>query len=46
MNGLDLPECWLENGANSLAVFDEDGNSSAGVQIVVEADASRTTTKY
>ena len=46
VDGLYLPECWLKNGANSLVVFDEDGNSPAEVKIVVEADASRTTTQW
>ena len=46
VDGVYLPECWLKNGDNSLVVFDEEGNTPAGVKIVVEADASRTITQW
>ncbi len=42
INGLYLPESLLRPGANNLVIFDEDGNSPAGVKIFVEDAASRT----
>jgi beta-galactosidase len=42
VDGLYLPESMLRAGRNELVIFDEEGNSPAGVRIVVEAAASRT----
>ena len=42
VNGLYLPECWLERGANTLVVFDEEGRRPTQVRVSVEAPASRT----
>jgi len=42
VDGLYLPEPMLRPGRNELVVFDEEGNTPAGVKIVVEAAASRT----
>ncbi len=42
INGLYLPESLLRPGLNDLIIFDEDGNSPAGVKIFVEDAASRT----
>jgi beta-galactosidase len=39
--GIYLPECWLKQGANSLAVFDEEGRAPGGIKIIEEAPASR-----
>ncbi len=41
VDGLYLPESWLLNGANTLAVFDEEGNSPEKVAIEIEPVASR-----
>lgn len=41
VDGLYLPEPWIQRGANSLVIFDEEGNSPSNVKIVVEAAASR-----
>ena len=42
INGIYFPESVLRDGKNDLVIFDEDGNSPAGVKIIVEAAASRT----
>ena len=41
VNGLYLPECWLNDGANTLVVFDEEGAAPATVTLEVETAASR-----
>jgi beta-galactosidase len=41
VDGLYLPECWLKDGANTLIVFDEEGNSNKPVKLYVESAASR-----
>lgn len=41
IESLYLPECWLKPGQNILAVFDEEGRTPTGVQIVEEITASR-----
>jgi beta-galactosidase len=41
INGLYIPECWLIPGANSIVVYDEDGNRPDKVTIETEVDASR-----
>lgn len=41
VNGLYLPECWLNDGANTLVVFDEEGAAPAAVTLEVETAASR-----
>ena len=45
VNGLYLPECWLQRGENTLVLFDEDGKRPDGVTLTVEAAASRTVTE-
>jgi len=42
VDGVYLPESLLRPGKNDLVIFDEEGNSPAGVKIVVENAASRT----
>ena len=39
--GMYLPECWLQDGANTLTVFDEDGAAIDLVRLEVETAASR-----
>ncbi len=34
LNTVYLPECWLKQGANELAVFDEAGKSPAQIKII------------
>ncbi len=42
IDGIYLPECWLKDGANDVAVFDEEGTvPTASVHLWVEKDASR-----
>ncbi len=41
LNGIYLPECWLNTGDNSLVIFDEAGNSNSQVALTVETGASR-----
>jgi beta-galactosidase len=41
IDSLYIPECWLKNGENTLAVFDETGASPKQIALVVEAVASR-----
>ncbi|MDQ2686695.1 MAG: beta-galactosidase, partial [Armatimonadota bacterium] len=41
IESLYLPECWLNAGQNTLAVFDEDGKAPTDVKIVEETAASR-----
>lgn len=41
INGLYIPECWLVNGQNTLAIYDEDGKTPEQVKIEVETAASR-----
>ena len=41
VNGLYLPEPWLNAGSNELVIFDEEGHSPAGVTLTVEQAASR-----
>ncbi len=41
VDSIYLPESLLRPGANSLVVFDEDGNSPSQVKIIVETNASR-----
>ena len=40
-NSLYIPECWIKNGPNNLAVFDETGANPQKVQLLVEIPASR-----
>jgi beta-galactosidase len=42
VDGLWLPDCWLKPGKNTLVCFDEEGNSPASIQLVMEPAASRT----
>ncbi len=44
VNSLYIPECWLVKGANSLVIYDEDGNRPDKVKIVAERAASRDVT--
>ncbi|HTV46840.1 MAG TPA: beta-galactosidase [Phycisphaerae bacterium] len=39
--GIYLPSCWINEGANSLVVLDETGQSLDGVHLVTERVASR-----
>ncbi len=41
VNGLYLPEPWLNAKANELVIFDEDGHTPAGVSLTIEQAASR-----
>jgi len=41
VNGLYLPECWLNAAGNTLDVFDEEGASPAKIVIETETAASR-----
>jgi beta-galactosidase len=41
VDGLYLPECWINNGDNKLTIFDEDGKQPIGVNLYVETAASR-----
>jgi beta-galactosidase len=41
INGIYLPECWLNSGTNALVIFDEQGNAPDEVTIEVETAASR-----
>ena len=41
VNGLYLPEPWLNAGGNELVIFDEEGHTPAGVSLTVEKAASR-----
>jgi beta-galactosidase len=44
VNGLYLPECWLQRGDNTLVIFDEDGKRPSAAALTVETVASRTLT--
>ena len=41
VDGIYLPECWLNPSGNTLTIFDEEGLSPAGVKIVFEEAAGR-----
>ena len=41
INGLYVPECWLQPGRNSLVIYDEDGHRPDQVTVAAEAAASR-----
>ena len=41
VEGLYLPESWLQNGPNTIEIFDEEGRSPQGVTIEAETGASR-----
>ncbi len=41
-----LPECWLNRGKNTLAIFDEEGNTPLQTRLVVEPATSRHITEY
>ncbi|HEY0273737.1 MAG TPA: hypothetical protein VGC22_11170, partial [Chitinophaga sp.] len=41
IDGLYIPECWLNEGRNEVVIFDEYGNSPAAVKIQAEQAASR-----
>jgi beta-galactosidase len=41
VNGLYLPEPWLNAGGNELVIFDEEGHTPTAVQLTVEQAASR-----
>ncbi len=44
INGLYIPECWLQPGQNSLVIYDEDGRRPDRVSVAAEAAASRDVT--
>ena len=44
VNGLYVPECWLQPGRNSLVIYDEDGHRPDQVTVAAEAAASRDVT--
>ena len=41
INGLYLPEPWLNAGVNTLVIFDEEGHAPSDVTLTVEQAASR-----
>ena len=41
VDGIHLPECWLNRGANSLIIFDDEGSRPDGVSLRLETEASR-----
>lgn len=41
VNGMYLPENWLQKGANTIEIFDEAGNTPMAVAIEAEVAASR-----
>jgi beta-galactosidase len=41
VDGIHLPECWLNQRANSLIIFDDEGNRPDGVSLRFETEASR-----
>ncbi len=41
INGLYLPEPWLNSGNNEVVIFDEEGHSPGDVRLTVEQAASR-----
>ncbi len=41
INGLYLPEPWLNTGRNELVIFDEEGRAPTNVMLVIEQAASR-----
>jgi beta-galactosidase len=41
LNGLYIPECWLQKGKNNVVIFDEDGKKPTSVGIEAEEAASR-----
>ena len=41
INGLYVPECWLQAGKNSLVIYDEDGKRPDQVTVAAETAASR-----
>ena len=43
VNGIYLPECWINDGANEIIIFDEEGQMPTNVKIIVETSASRVT---
>ena len=43
--GMYLPECWLNDGANTLVIFDETGASPNAVELEIEKAASREVIK-
>jgi beta-galactosidase len=45
IDGIYLPECWLNKGQNTLTILDEDGIAPTGVKLQVENAASRTVTE-
>ncbi|MFT4156257.1 beta-galactosidase [Parafilimonas sp.] len=44
--GMYIPECWLKEGDNTLAIYDEDGRAPVQVQVITEALASRDFIQY
>ncbi|HTJ11020.1 MAG TPA: hypothetical protein VL547_03315, partial [Dinghuibacter sp.] len=42
INGLYIPNCWLNSGYNMLLVYDEDGRDAREVTIALEDGATRT----
>jgi beta-galactosidase len=42
IDGLYMPECWLQPGINHVTIFDTSGNSPAQVRVEVEQAASRS----
>ena len=41
-----LPECWLNRGKNTLAIFDEEGNAPLQTRLIVEPATTRYITEY
>ena len=41
-----LPECWLNRGKNTLAIFDEEGNTPLQTRLIVEPATTRYITEY
>jgi beta-galactosidase len=46
--GLYIPECWLKSGsdANTLVIFDENGNRPDNARVAIERDACRDSMEY
>lgn len=43
VNGLYIPECWLNEGENSIIIYDQYGNTPDKITISPEVPASRDT---
>lgn len=46
VEGVYLPESWLNKGRNTLLVFDETGSQPSAVKMVIETAASRIVEEF